>query len=182
MSRSVDLFLDSPLELGELARRLGSVTDLTFTPEADGSGWITRTGQVVARLGPHHYVDDGDLLLSQYRYALSCRVGNDGRLTDSAEVDLMRRVLYILRNRTPLKLLLVLDLQYRDHPAEAGLPDQARTPAAGNPPPSADLSTGAGSLDDARPPAEEGSSDDGLPVRQDPFLEDGSPAWLRAGR
>lgn len=118
MSRSVDLFLDSPLTLDELAPRLASVTELTFNRGEDGLEWITCDGQVVARLGPHHYLDDGDLVLSQYRYSLSCRVRGDGSLTDSSEVRFLRQVLHTLRSRTGLKLLLVLDLQYRDQSDE----------------------------------------------------------------
>lgn len=128
MSRSVDLFLDSTLALDELAQRLAAVTDLAFSREADGEAWVTRAGQVVARLAPHPYPDDGDLVLSRYPYSLSCRVSNEGSLTDSTEVLFLRQVLHTLRSRTPLKMLLVLDLQYRDQPGEAGGTGRHRPP------------------------------------------------------
>ena len=117
MSRSVDLFIDADIPIGELAAELGRLTDLSLDPRPDSAEWTLEEGEVRATLAEHPYVDDGDLLLAHYRYALSCRVTNGVRLQAAPETALLRLVAEALQHKSEMPVLLVLDLQYRDSTA-----------------------------------------------------------------
>lgn len=127
MSRSVDLFIDADLPLERLAAELGQRLDAAVAEDPGSSRWRLQLGEVTAHLGPHPYVDDRDLLLSRYRYALSARVVGDEALPDAREATVLRRASQVLRRETPWRLLLVLDLHYRDpgpsSPANSSPPD-----------------------------------------------------------
>jgi hypothetical protein len=116
MSRSIDLFLASPLPADELADELTRLTGLSFAPTADGTGWMMHDGGVQAELAEHHFADDGDLLLSRYRYALSARVPLGINPADTPEAMSLRRMTKTLHAEGSIAVLLILDLQYRDQP------------------------------------------------------------------
>ena len=125
MSRSVDLFIDANTSIDELAAKLGDLAGVPLREAADvgASGsrrWTLEDGDVRAVLSEHPYVDDGDLLLSHYRFALSARVQESVRLQDSRETALLRRIADKLIHGTRARVLLVLDLQYRDRPGAQG--------------------------------------------------------------
>ena len=113
MKRSIDLFVDSDLPLEELAEELSELSGLAAKRSGDGSEWSIEQGEVRARLGTHPFLDDGDLCLSRYAYALSCRVPSETRLADAPETVLLRMVSEALQ-KGGVGSLLVHDLQYRD--------------------------------------------------------------------
>jgi hypothetical protein len=116
VSRSVDLFISSAAPLEELAATIIARTGLTADGDAgDGDqGVALRTGDLRAVLHEHRFVDDGDLFLTRYRYALSMRTTAAGHVGLSLETARLREVAVALADHP---VLLVLDLQYR---AEAG--------------------------------------------------------------
>jgi hypothetical protein len=119
MSRSVDLFIDADAPLEEVA---ASLSKLLGSPFAEGPGsrtWLLREGTVEAVLSCHPFVDDGELLLSRYRYALSARVANDVRIQDAPETALLRHVADRVQRGSHLPALLVFDLQYREQGGRA---------------------------------------------------------------
>jgi hypothetical protein len=133
VSRSVDLFVGSDLPIDQLAAQLGSVVDAPFTPSPTGATFVLRDGSVVAELARHAFADDGDLLLSRYRYTLSSRVPAGARPQDTPEAAVLRRVAQRVRERGLFPVLLVMDLQYREGavPADAPSPADATAPAPG---------------------------------------------------
>ena len=127
MSRSVDLFIDVAVPIEELAAKLGDLAGVTLTRVADaaddaegGEHWVLEDGSVRAVLAAHPYVDDGELVFSHYRYALSARVANSARPQDAPETFLLRRLADKVLHGAGLPALLVLDLQYRDRGQVAG--------------------------------------------------------------
>jgi hypothetical protein len=144
MSRSVDLFIDSPLPAGELGRRLAALTRGTCHPPTADDELTLQVGEVRATLSEHSYVDDGALRLSRYRYALSARFTEDRPVNDCPEVLLVRHVAELVRARMDTPALVVLDLELRDPGdsgavaggAVAGVPTEPPgEPAAGEPAP-----------------------------------------------
>lgn len=114
MSRSVDLFIDAQVPLAELAALLGRQPGSEVVVEPGGAGWRVRAGEISTLLSEHPYGDDGELLLSQYRYALSARLPNDVRPTATAEATWLRRIAAEIHRGPGWPVLLVHDLQYRD--------------------------------------------------------------------
>jgi len=113
VSRSVDLFISSAAPVDELAATIAARSGLTVDDadlDADGVRRVLRDGELAAVLHEHAYVDDGDLVLRPYRYALSLRTTVTGHLGLSPETALLRRVAAALDDTA---VLLVLDLQYR---------------------------------------------------------------------
>ncbi len=134
MSRSVDLFVQCDRPIEEVASEIARLTSLTLKPGSIPGTWSLDEGDVHAELRAHPYVDDGDLVLERYQYALSCRVATGSRLTDSAEASLLRVVSEGLR-KGGIASLVVHDLQYRDHnraAAPAGEDAEAVGPAEGS--------------------------------------------------
>jgi hypothetical protein len=119
MSRSVDLFIDADVTLDELASALGRHTGTQLVVEPDQARWVLEDGDTRATLAEHPYGDDGDLLFTRYRFALSARVSNDVRPHDTAEAALLRRVAEKIQKGPAWPVLLVHDLQYRDPAQEA---------------------------------------------------------------
>lgn len=113
MSRSIDLFIQSPKPVDEFVAALAQHTHLTPSPGAMPGTWSVEEGEVHAELRTHPYVDDGDPALARYQYALSARVGDATRPVDSAEANFLRVVGEALRSGG-MGSLLVHDLQYRD--------------------------------------------------------------------
>jgi hypothetical protein len=121
VSRTVDLFISSTLTIDELATTIATRTGLLLPSESSESsesgetgaaGEIRfREGDLSAGLSEHAYVDDGDLVLRRYRYVLSARTTVSGHLGLSPETAWLRRVAAALEDH---RVLLVLDLQYRD--------------------------------------------------------------------
>jgi hypothetical protein len=112
MSRSVDLFIDADVPLDELASALERHTGTQLVAEPDQPQWVLQEGDTRATLAEHPYGDDGDLLFSRYRFALSARVSNDVRPHETAEAALLRRVAQKIQQGPTWPILLVHDLQY----------------------------------------------------------------------
>jgi hypothetical protein len=129
MSRSVDLFIDADAPIDEVAANLG---ELLGSPLAEGPGprtWLLQEGTVEAVLTCHPFLDDGELLLSRYRYALSARVPNTVRVQDAPETALLRHVAERVLRGSHLPALLVFDLQYRDRPGGDSVSSDCPAPA-----------------------------------------------------
>jgi hypothetical protein len=116
MSRSVDLFIDADISLDDLAGALAQHAGTPLVPEPDQASWVLQDGETRATLAEHPYGDDGDLLFTRYRFALSARVSNDVRPHDTAEAALLRRIALKIQQGPTWPVLLVHDLQYRDQP------------------------------------------------------------------
>jgi len=114
VSRSVDLFISSGEPLAQLAQLIAARTGLAVRPDpavsAGAAAYELSAGDLIAELAAHPYLDDDDLPLSRYEYALSLRTTAPGHLGASPEVGLLRRVAAELDDRA---VLLVLDLQNR---------------------------------------------------------------------
>lgn len=117
MSRSVDLFIDLEPPIESAAEAIRHASGLTLQPGDVPGTWSLDEGEVHAELHAHPYVDDGQLLLGRYRWALSCRVAHGLRLADAPETTLLRLVSEAL-HQAGVAVLLVHDLQYRDRVAD----------------------------------------------------------------
>lgn len=126
MSRSVDLFIQSTRPIDEFVVEMAAITELPLSPGEVPGTWALAADDVHAELRIHPYVDDGELVFERYQYALSCRVANGGRATDSAEARLLRRISELLR-KGGVGTMLVHDLQFRDRgpTVEAGAAGEA---------------------------------------------------------
>ncbi len=116
MSRSIDLFIRSPKTIDEVAPEMARLTGLTVAPGQVPGTCSLDEGGVHAELRSHPYIDDGELLLERYQYALSARVPEGSRPADSKEANLLRVVSEALR-KGGIESLLVHDLQFRDRGA-----------------------------------------------------------------
>ncbi len=140
MSRSVDLFIDAQLSLDEVADAVGRLAGAPLVAEPEHARWRLREGETQATLAEHPYGDDGPLLYTRYRYALSARVANEQRPHDTREAALLRRVADLVQRGPAWPVLLVHDLQYAElagageagEAGEAGDPDEAGDPATGS--------------------------------------------------
>jgi hypothetical protein len=131
MSRSVDLFIRHDQSIQELAEAIGRLMERELTPGPGADTWVLREGEVEVMLREHPYVDDGELLLSNYRFALSGSVPNNVRLQDAKTTEFLRRVADRLHRGGGILVLLVLDLQYRDRAPTGGAAESlAAEPAA----------------------------------------------------
>jgi hypothetical protein len=126
VSRCIDLFIDAPVELDDLAAELRELTGLIFTPDPEGGGYLTRQGDVLLSMGEHDFVDDRHLPLSSYRYDLYARVSTSHPL-DSPEAHLLRHVLSRLNSNGRHPALLVFDLQHVIGRADGSAPTSARS-------------------------------------------------------
>lgn len=124
MSRSIDLFIQCPKPIEEVASDVGRLAEVEVKPGGLPGTWSLDAKGVHAELRAHPYIDDGELVLERFQYALSCRVANGTRLADSAEAALLRLVSQSLR-KIAVPSLLVHDLQYRDRPASEEPPAKA---------------------------------------------------------
>jgi len=115
VSRTIDLFLDSDQPLELLAGRLALLTGREFVASPDGTRFAMRERDVVAYLAEHDFLDDEDLLLSQFRYVLSAVVKGTGELEESPEAVCLRSVNALFRQGGAGASLLVMDL---DRPSE----------------------------------------------------------------
>ena len=130
MSRSIDLFIECARPIEEVATEITRLTDIEMSPGGVPGTWSLEEGGVHAELRAHPYVDDGDLMLERYQYALSARVANGTRLADSTEATLLRLISEALR-RDQIATLLVHDLQYRGRTTpEESVEDPAAPPDA----------------------------------------------------
>jgi hypothetical protein len=111
MSRCIDLFIDAPVGLDELAALLGRLIGIPFVGAVEGSQWVLRDGDVAAVLAEHRFDDDRHLLLKRYRYDLFARTDAHSAL-DSPETELLRRVFAAIRADGTYPALLVFDLQH----------------------------------------------------------------------
>ena len=129
MSRSVDLFIDADVSLDELAGALGRQAGAPLVADPDHTSWRLTDGEVHAILAEHPYGDDGNLLFTRYRFALSARVPNEVRPHDTAEAALLRRMAVKIQQGPAWPVLLVHDLQYRDHELPSRLAADSGGPA-----------------------------------------------------
>ena len=113
MSRSVALFIDSARPIDDLAQQLAQLTRMTLSPGPSPETWCLQEGDLRAELRVHPFVPDRELAFDRYRYALSSRVPEGARPSDSAEASLLRVVSETLR-KEGMASLLVHDLQYAD--------------------------------------------------------------------
>jgi hypothetical protein len=119
MSRCIDLFIDSPAPLEELAATLGTLAGLTFIGSVEGTHWGVRDGEGFAELAEHDFDDDRNVLVSRYRYDLFARV-EPGGVADSASAAMLRRIFAALKADGRYPALLVFDLQYVLDRADGG--------------------------------------------------------------
>jgi hypothetical protein len=112
MSRSIDLFIDAPLDPDQLADEITRLTGLTFAPVPGSQVRALQNGGVVAELAEHDFVDDRELLFSRYRYVVSAAVGSDRSVNDSPQAVLLRRMVAALKADHRFPSLLVFDLQH----------------------------------------------------------------------
>jgi hypothetical protein len=158
MSRSVDLFIASDLPLDDLAGLIASRCEVQLSADPAHDRWVLREGDLRAALTRHRYVDDGELLLSHFPYALSAMVAA-GRPQDSVEAAMLRRIGHRLQEADGCSVLLVLDLQYRDAPGGDSGPGGDGAPGADDPP------GGVGGPDGDGAPGRDGApAGDGAPV------------------
>jgi hypothetical protein len=120
LTRSIDLFIQSEATLEGVAGDIRRITGATLVGTPDGDGWVLSEGAVEARLGPHPYLDDGELMLQRYRYCLSTTVTGSQRPSDSPGAALLRVVGDLLQRGGGYSCLLVVDLQYRERLAFTG--------------------------------------------------------------
>jgi hypothetical protein len=128
MSRSVDLFIEAELSLDDFAAALGRLLESPLEAQPDRAEWLLKEGEIRATLAEHPYGDDGELLFTRYRFALTARVGNDVRPHDTPEAALLRRVAQRIQRGPEWPVLLVHDLQYRDRAVVVGSPNGATAP------------------------------------------------------
>jgi hypothetical protein len=112
MSRSIDLFIDAPLDLDQLAAEITRLTGLTFAQVPGTPRHALHSGDVVAMLGDHDFVDDRELLFSRYRYVVTTTVASDRSINDSPQAALLRRIFSALKADHKFPSLLVFDLQH----------------------------------------------------------------------
>lgn len=129
MSRSIDLFIDSARPIDDLAQEMSRVTRMTLTPGTAPETWCLQEGEVSAELRVHPFVPDRELAFDRYRYALSARVSEGARPSESAEASLLRVVAETLR-KEGMASLLVHDLQYRDPVSATPTPARPEPEAA----------------------------------------------------
>jgi hypothetical protein len=114
MSRTVDLFLDSDQPLDRVADQLSELTGNKLVASPDKTHFVMTDGDVTAHLAEHDFLDDDDLPLSEFRYALSASVKGPGDIESAPEVACLRHVNAVLRKDGGLPSLLVLDLERPD--------------------------------------------------------------------
>jgi hypothetical protein len=112
MSRSIDLFIDAPLELDQLAEEITKLTGFTFAQVPGTSHLVLQNADVVAELGVHDFVDDRELLFTRYRYVVTAAVGSDRSVNDSPQAAVLRRIFATLKADHRFPSLLVFDLQH----------------------------------------------------------------------
>jgi hypothetical protein len=127
VSRSIDLFIRSPKTIDEVAPEVARLTGLAFSPGQLPGTCSLDEGGVHAELRQHPYIDDGELLLERYQYALSARVPEGTRPADSGAASLLRVVSEALR-KGGIESLLVHDLQYRDRGPDTSPASPATVP------------------------------------------------------
>jgi hypothetical protein len=114
VSRTVDLFLDSDQPLSRVAEQLSELTGNQLVASPDKTHFVMVAGDVTAYLAEHDFLDDDDLPLSEFRYALSASVKGAGDIGQSPEVSCLRLVNTLLRQGAAFASLLVIDLERPD--------------------------------------------------------------------
>jgi hypothetical protein len=128
MSRYIDLFIDSPAPVEELAATLGTLAGVSFVGSLEGTHWQVRDGEGFAELAEHAFDDDRHLAVSRYRYDLFARV-EAGGANETASAGLLRRIFAAVKADGRYPALLVFDLQHLLD--QAGGDDGLRADCAG---------------------------------------------------
>jgi hypothetical protein len=113
MSRSIDLFIQSPLTLDDFASELTRLTGKSCVAVPDAPMWVLTDGDVVAELTEHRFSDDRGLALSRYRYCLSARVNPNDHLENTSPPAISLRAVQATLRSARYVTLLVWDLQNR---------------------------------------------------------------------
>lgn len=113
MSRSIDLFIHSPLALDDVASELTRLTGKSCVAVPDAPMWVLTDGDVVAELTEHGFSDDRNLSLSRYRYCLSARLNPTDRLENTSPPAISLRAVQATLRSARYQTLLVWDLQNR---------------------------------------------------------------------
>jgi hypothetical protein len=128
MSRSIDLFIDAPLDIDELAVAIAKLTGFAFAQAPGRRGLVLTAGDATAELGVHDFIDDRDLLFSRYRYVLSATVTSDRSINESPEAALLRRIFSAVKADHRYPSLLVFDLQHLLDRSEPPAPPPSQPP------------------------------------------------------
>jgi hypothetical protein len=150
MSRSIDLFIDADQPPDELAAALGRVLGSDLEKDSATGAWVLRQGDVHAGLTEHPFADDEDLPFTRFRYSLSARVANTVRPQDAPATVLLRRIADLTQRQLGLPVLLVMDLQYRDQPAETAREGDGAAGDGDGAPGEGDVAAGEGDVAAAR--------------------------------
>jgi hypothetical protein len=135
MSRSIDLFIHSPLALDDFASELTRLTGKSCVPVPDAPMWVLTDGDVVAELTEHPFADDRNLSLSHYRYCLSARLSPNVRLENTSPPAISLRAVQATLRSARYQTLLVWDLQNRlDEKPGFGEDDELSLPPPDLPP------------------------------------------------
>jgi hypothetical protein len=113
MSRSIDLFIDAPFDLDDLAAQITKLSGFAFEVVPGRPGLVLHSSDVVAELDRHDLVDDRDLLFSRYLYTLTAMVASGQSVNDSPQAALLRQIFSTLKADHRFGCLLVFDLQHR---------------------------------------------------------------------
>ncbi|HEX6394791.1 MAG TPA: hypothetical protein VFZ97_15250 [Acidimicrobiales bacterium] len=131
MSRSVDLFIATPVPLETVAETVAGLTGFSVSPGQPGT-WLVRDGDVCAVLSENRHSRDGHPPLDRYAYSLTATAPEGTRPQDSAPAALLRQVGHKLQEKSGWMMLMVLDLQYRTVGAGGETPDSGgEVPSAG---------------------------------------------------
>jgi len=114
VTRCIDLFIDAPMPLGELAEALGRLCGLTFVGDVAGERWTVQDAAASAELIVHHLHDDRHLALETYPFDLFAHIERiDGvERADRGATELLRSVFAAVRADGRFRALLVFDLQH----------------------------------------------------------------------
>jgi hypothetical protein len=118
MSRCIDLFVDAPVPIDQLATELGAMAGVMFIGDPGGSTWLLRQDDATACLAAHDFDDDRNLPFSRYRYDLYSRV-DSRNLLGTPEAALLRHVFGAVKGDGRYPAVLVFDLQHVIDKAEA---------------------------------------------------------------
>jgi hypothetical protein len=136
MRRYIQLFIDTPMQVADLADHLARMTGMPFVEDPLEEGWATGDDSFNAVLTANGYPDEGFPVLSKYPFVLSTKVAEEERPHDAAAMVMMRLISEQLQVDAGARVLLVVDLQFRTQSvAPAPVPDPDADLGSGPPDP-----------------------------------------------